>query len=262
MTQLAALLFDVDGTMAETEDIRRLAMNEALRKYAFPWVLNRAAYAKLIQRDAPTDRLKRFVSELARDHDHRALELLPELMAAESKTFIRMLEDGAAKFRPGVVRLIEEARARGLRIGLVSAAPRADLEALIIANLDTDGPKRFDVMLGAEDAPPAERYPAALRALDVNAEAVIAFEDSGICLQKALAANIRTVVTPSLFHQDDDFTGALAVISHLGEPFDRYEHLMGTGAAESMVTVPVLRQWLADDDDMRGLLMIGGRSIL
>lgn len=261
MKRIAALIFDVEGTLAETEEVRRRAINEALRRFHFPWALDRLGYSRLVQRHVPSERLKRYVAELTRDHDHVALELLPEISAEEERLYTKMVESGEAPFRPGVKRLIEEAKAYGARVALVSSSSRSDVETLLIANLEMEGVRLIDTIIAAEDAAPKDVYRLALGRMKVDPDDCVAFEDSAICLKKAIKSGVRTVVTPSLFHEGDEFTGALAVLSHLGESLDPYEYIQGAGMREQVVTMPVLERWLSDDDDMRGLLTIGGRSL-
>jgi len=123
----------------------------------------------------------------------------------------------------------------------------------------------FACIVGGESVvnkkPAPDIYLMALEKLKLHPRNCVAIEDSPNGLKSALSAGLRTVVTPSTFTQGADFTGAFALVSHLGDPFEPYEHFAGAGENDRMVTVSALQRWIDDDDDMRSLLTIGGRSI-
>ena len=152
--------------------------------------------------------------------------------------------------RPGVRRLIREAHVAGLRLGVATTTTRQSLQALLSALIDPQAPDWFAVkvtgdMVAAKKPDPAA-YGVALQMLGVGAADCLAFEDSRVGLAAARAAGLATIVTPSHHLADDDTTGALAVISDLGEPDRPYRHIAGRGAGVGWVTVSVLGQWHAD----------------
>ena len=147
-------------------------------------------------------------------------------------------------------RLIREAHAAGLGLGVATTTTRQSLQALLSALIDPQAPDWFTVkvtgdMVAAKKPDPAA-YLVALRTLGVGAADCLAFEDSRVGLAAARAAGLATIVTPSHHLADDDTTGALAVVSDLGEPDRPYRHIAGRGAEAGWVTVPVLDQWHAD----------------
>ena len=84
-----------------------------------------------------------------------------------------------------------------------------------------------------------------LERLALPAGACVAFEDSALGLASALAAGVPAVVTPSVYTDDQDFPGALAVLSDLGDPQAPYRHVAGAGASDCMVGLDALARWLA-----------------
>ena len=222
-------------------------------------------YRTLLHVSGGKERIIAFLDESAPAEGETARGLLGEIHQRKSQIYARMIDDRRARLRPGVERLIEEANSRGLRLALVTSSSIANAEALIIANLEVAGLDLFDCIVGgdavANRKPAPDIYRMALDRLQLPARACVAFEDSRNGLLAATAAGLRAVVTPSTFTAGDDFTGAFALISHLGDAFEPYEHLAGAGDADRMVTVSALRRWIDDDDDMRSLLTIGGRSI-
>lgn len=265
MSGLKALIFDVDGTLAETEEVHRQAFNAAFKAFDLPWSWDQELYRMLLQVSGGKERIQYFLDSFSPADGARGRGLLSEVHHRKSQIYAKMIDDRRARLRPGVERLIEEANSRGLRLALVTSSSIANAEALIIANLEVAGLDLFECIVGGETVPnrkPApDIYQMALDRLKLPARACVAFEDSRNGLLSAMAAGLRTVVTPSTYTAGGDFTGAFALVSHLGDAFEPYEHLAGAGERDRMVTVAALRRWIDDDDDMRSLLTIGGRSV-
>ncbi|WP_075215527.1 HAD-IA family hydrolase [Mongoliimonas terrestris] len=265
MRGLKALIFDVDGTLAETEEVHRTAFNEAFKAAGLGWVWDQVLYRKLLAVSGGRERITHYVETYDPPGGPEALGRLQEIHALKTQRFNRLVDERNCPFRPGVERLLEEATSRGLKLAIATTTGIPNVESLIIANLDYAGLDRFDAIVGGDDVqarkPAPDIYLMALEALGLPARNCLAFEDSLNGLKAATAAGLRTVVTPSVYTAQEDFSGAFSVISHLGDPFDPYEHLGGAGDRDRMVTVNALRRWMDDDDDMRSLLTIGGRSI-
>ncbi|GLS77075.1 phosphatase [Oharaeibacter diazotrophicus] len=265
MSGLKALIFDVDGTLADTEEVHRQAFNAAFRAFGLPWSWDQGFYRQLLLVSGGRERIRHFVDTYVPEMAAEGLAAINEIHVRKSALYARMIDQRAARLRPGVERLIDEANSRGLKLVLVTTSSIANAEAVIIANLEPAGLDLFDAIVGGETVankkPAPDIYRMALERLGLPARACVAFEDSLNGLKAANAAGLRTVVTPSTYTQGADFTGAFALISHLGDPFEPYEHFAGAGEGDRMVTVGALRRWIDDDDDMRSLLTIGGRSI-
>ncbi|CAH2602169.1 Protein CbbY, plasmid [Rhodovastum atsumiense] len=242
-----ALIFDVDGTLAETEELHRQAFNQTFAAAGLPWHWDRALYRRLLAVAGGKERLAAFVAAQAPE---RAGEVdIPALHAAKTARYTQMIAAGAVTLRPGIARLLAEARQAGVPVAIATTTSLPNVEALLRATLGEAGPGAFAV-IGAGDVVPAKKpapdiYAHVLRRLAIPASACIAFEDSTIGLAAARAAGIPTVVTPSLYTDEDDFTGALAVVSDLGDPQAPYRHLAGAGAGDGMVTIDTLARWSA-----------------
>lgn len=265
MRGLKALIFDLDGTIAETEEVHRQAFNSAFKSCQLPWTWDQGFYRQLLQVSGGKERIQFYLDSFDPEDAEKGRSLINEIHARKSALYSKMIDDRRARLRPGVERLLEEARSKGLRIAVVTTSSISNAEAVIIANLEVAGLEGFSCIVGGDavvDKKPApDIYRMALEKLDLPARNCIAFEDSANGLKAASAAGLRTIVTPSAFTVGQDFTGAFAVLSHLGDAFDPYEHIAGAGESDRMVTVSALKRWLADDDDLRSLLTIGGRSI-
>lgn len=266
MSSLKALVFDVDGTMSETEEVHREAFNDAFKALGLPFSWDRDLYRELLAVSGGRERIRHFARTRAPEHLPEVEARMDAIHARKSAIYSHMIDDRRARLRPGVERLIEEAHSRGLRIALVTTTSIANAEALVIANLELAGLEMIDAIVGgdaiANKKPAPDIYLAALAALKLPARACLAFEDTANGLSAATAAGLRTVVTPSVYTRGQDFTGAFALLSDLGDPFEPYEHFAGAGESDRMVTVAALRRWIEDDDDMRRLLTVGGRPVL
>lgn len=262
---LKALIFDTDGTLAETEEAHRIAFNDAFKAFDLPWVWDRDLYRDLLLVSGGRERLQHFIATADPPKADEAMRMMNDLHRFKSQRYARLVDERRAPFRPGVERLLDEAKSRGIRLALATTSSVANAEALLIANMDTGGPDMFEAIIGGDAVtnrkPAPDIYQMALERLNLPARNCVVVEDSENGTRAALAAGLRVVVTPSLYTRRQDFTGAFSVVSHLGDPFEPYEHLAGVGGSDRMVTVSTLRRWIDDDDDMRSLLTIGGRSI-
>ena len=166
---LQALLFDVDGTLAETEEGHREAFNAVFAEAGLEWRWDRAHYRDLLRVTGGKERMLHH----ARLHDPGRLAAveaqLEPLHKAKNARFSRWMKASGGALRPGVRRLIDEAKAAGLRLGVVTTTSRANLEALLAAGFG--GEALFDVIVCGEDVrrkkPDPEAYELALARLDL-----------------------------------------------------------------------------------------------
>jgi HAD superfamily hydrolase (TIGR01509 family) len=240
----AALIFDVDGTLSETEEVHRQAFNETFAAFGLPWHWDRAAYRELLQVTGGKERMASYIATLP-DGGGTAAGRIAELHAAKTRRYTELA--GALSLRPGVARLIAEARQRDVRLAIATTTSLPNVEALLRVTLGDDAPAAFavvgagDVVAAKKPAPDIYRY--VLQRLDLRGEDCVAFEDSANGLKSALGAGISTVVTPGVYTDADDFSGALAVLSDLGEPDAPYRHLAGAGVDGRVVTLATLARW-------------------
>ena len=242
---LEALIFDVDGTLAETEETHREALNATFADFGLPWSWDQPTYRRLLRVMGGKERLRHFIEHDRPQKAGEALAALPELHAAKNERYGALVANGGVRLRPGVERLIREARAEGLRLAIATTTSLANVEALLAATLGPDGPGMFEAVATgdavATKKPAPDVFELAVRLLRVDPSRAIAFEDTVYGLRAATAAGLRSVVTPSFYTDDQDFSGAAAVFDNLGDPGHPARHLGGAGAGETMVTVPFLR---------------------
>lgn len=243
----AALIFDIDGTLAETEELHRRAFNASFAAEDLPWHWDAAAYRKLLEVAGGKERIAHFLKSRPDGHE-RVAHRIAELHAAKTERYTALVADGPT-LRPGIARLIGDAKAAGVGLAIATTTSLLNVEALLSAALGDGALAWFDV-IGAGDVVPAKKpapdiYLHVLERLGLPAERCVAFEDSTNGLRAARAAGLATVVTPGIYTEGDDFAGALAVVSDLGEPEAPYRHLAGLGAEDAMVTLDALGRWIS-----------------
>lgn len=222
--RLKALIFDVDGTLADTEEAHRGAFNEAFRRHGLDWNWSKPKYAHLLLTTGGKERLRTHIDSLALPAAEH-LELSARITAihkTKTEIYASMVEAGQVSLRDGVERLIDEAASANVQLAIASTTTLANIETLLRATLGRYSMQRFAV-IGAGDQvrhkkPAPEIYRFVLRELARSAEDCVAIEDSPNGLTAAKTAGLYTVVTPSFWTLADDFSGADMVLPSLGSP--------------------------------------------
>jgi HAD superfamily hydrolase (TIGR01509 family) len=245
-TQLQALIFDVDGTLADTErDGHRIAFNAAFAEAGLSWDWDAALYGELLAVTGGKERMRFFCER----HDPAFLQQpdadarIKALHAAKTKHYLALLDKGGIPMQPGVARLMREARAAGLRLAIATTTTPENVTALLPAELMA----MFEI-IGAGDMVPHKKpapdiYLWVLEQLGLPASACLAFEDSANGLRASLAAGLPTLVTESEYTLDHDFSGAFAVLSDLGEPGKPSQVRRGDMHGKRFVDVELLKIW-------------------
>lgn len=249
---LKALIFDVDGTLADTErDGHRVAFNAAFREFGLDWDWDVALYGKLLEVTGGKERIRHYVDKFARDYAKPADfdDLVAALHKAKTRHYTEMLATGAIPMRTGVKRLLEEARAAGLRLAIATTTTPENVTALLRHGLAEDAASWFEV-IAAGDIVPAKKpapdiYLWALRELGLEAAECLAFEDSENGIRASSGAGLKTVVTVNDYTAGHDFSAAQAVLSDLGEPGEPFKLIKGEAAGQDYVDLSLLRRWHA-----------------
>lgn len=219
-----ALIFDVDGTLADTEEVHRQAFNAAFRSFELPWNWDRGLYDRLLGVTGGKERLAHYIDSLplATAERGKLRLLVPELHATKTRFYRELLWLGKVRARAGVRRLMVEAREAGVLLGIASTTSPQNIEPLIRAGFGAGAVTWFatiatgDVVRHKKPAP--DIYNVALAALGVSAARAIAIEDSAIGVQSARRAGLFTLAVPSLWTRSQDFSAADLVLGSLGEP--------------------------------------------
>lgn len=235
---LEALIFDLDGTLADTEETHRQAFNAAFIEFELGWDWSPRRYAELLRISGGRERIAHYIDSLGLPLPERArvLELLPALHRTKTRIYHELLERGQRPFRPGVAKLLRAAREAGLQLAIASTTTSSNVEALLHANLSNEPHVYFNVIACADQVPEKKPSPAiyqlVLASLRLPASACVAFEDSVNGLRAAKGAGLSTVVTPTRWNAGQDFSAADLVLGSLEEiDVARIERLLGEAHA-------------------------------
>ncbi len=231
---MEALIFDVDGTLADTErDGHRIAFNAAFAAAGLDWHWDAGLYGELLAITGGKERIRYYVDQYRTDYQKSADfdAMVARLHAAKTAHYTALLGEGGIPLRPGVRRLLEEARACGVRLAIATTTTPANVSALLHHAISPQAESWFEV-IGAGDAVAAKKpapdiYYYVLERLGLAANRCMAFEDSENGLRAALSAGLRTVVTVNDYTRNHHFHGATIVLDHLGEPGKPFQVLSG-----------------------------------
>lgn len=219
--RLKALIFDVDGTLADTEEAHRCAFNEAFQHFGLDWNWSRPRYAHLLSTTGGKERLAAYIASLslAPEATFELTARIGDIHRTKTLNYTRLVRAGSVPLREGVTRLIDDAARSGVRLSIASTTTYANIDALLRTNLGADAMMRFAV-IGAGDhvsnkKPAADIYDYVLHRLHLRADECVAIEDSEHGLRAAKAAGLYTIVTPSYWTQSEDFSAADMVLPSL-----------------------------------------------
>jgi HAD superfamily hydrolase (TIGR01509 family) len=222
---LRALIWDVDGTVAETErDGHRVAFNHAFAEAGLTWRWDVAQYAELLDVTGGRERILAYLQRRA-DAPVSAAEreaLARRLHPRKNAFYAKLVARGGIAARPGVLRLMDECQADGVALAIATTTSRANVEALFASLLGGDWEACFGAVVCAEDAPDKKPHPQAyrlaLQRLGVAADEAFALEDSPNGLKAARAAGIACGVTRSAYFAGARFESAAWVRDDLDAP--------------------------------------------
>lgn len=221
---IKAFIFDVDGTLADTErDGHRVAFNQAFEQAGLDWFWSVETYAELLTVTGGKERILHYVNT----HDCKEKEasdlpgLISELHARKTENYVALLNNNAIPLRNGVKRLLVEARQQGMRLAIATTTTPQNVTALLQNALGEESIGWFEV-IGAGDIVPHKKpapdiYHYVLAQMNLQPNDCIAFEDSYNGLRSSLAANLKTIITFNSYTRKDDFSGALLVLDQFGE---------------------------------------------
>lgn len=220
---LQALIFDVDGTLADTEAAHRAAFNEAFAQEGMDWHWDEALYTRLLDVSGGKERLLHYWRSRhpeVRDVDGAGVrDTIARLHELKTAAYEAMVNDGAVSLRPGVLHLIDAASQSGLQLAIATTTSPVNIAALLRGAIGPDWRQFFGIVEDASTAaikkPHPQVYLQTLQRLQLPAAQCLAFEDSANGLRAARGAGLATIITPTSFTADHDFSGALKVLPNL-----------------------------------------------
>ena len=241
-------IFDVDGTLADTERHgHRVAFNQAFEQFGLDWNWSERTYGELLVVTGGKERIAHFVRTHDKpEKDREDLDLLiKQLHAKKTENYISLLNDNAIPLRPGVKRLLHEARDKNIRLAIATTTTPENITALLENALGRESTGWFDV-IGAGDIVPNKKpapdiYHYVLRHLQIDADECLAFEDSINGIRASRGAGLKTIITYNGYTEQDDFTGAELVLDQLGDE-DHPSRVLQQTLRLDYLTVDLIRE--------------------
>lgn len=223
---LRALIFDVDGTLADTEDVHRQAFNAAFADAGFDWSWGAPMYTQLLAVTGGKKRIHFYLEgmhpEILKRDDID--EVIAELHKQKTAYYVAAMNEGRVPLRPGIERVLREARNEGLTLAIATTTTPVNVQSLLEAAIGPEALDWFDA-IGAGDCvdhlkPAPDVYLWVLDKLGLDPEDCLAIEDSANGLKASLAAGVPTLITHCPYTAHHDFAGALKVLDGLGDDID------------------------------------------
>ena len=253
MRKLKAIIFDMDGTLAATEETHRQAFNEAFKEFHTPFQWSVSEYIQLLSISGGKERIFKFLklqtfnvpeNEKLRDYTLR-------IHQRKSEIYRKKLIAGHIGLRNGVERLIKEARQKDISMAIATCTSKANVEVVLKSVLGEDALSYFETLVSsdlvADKKPSPAVYQYALANLGLKPENCVVLEDTSNGNRAALTAGIKTVITTHPLTADEDFTGASLVIDQLGEPEDNFTVSSGDALDAKYVDVDLLEKIISTD---------------
>ena len=248
--ELSAVLFDVDGTLIESEDIHRQAFNAAFQEFGLAWHWDRALYKELLAVvGGGSERLRHYVARAEPDLQERPdfSSFIDSLHKTKNMAYADLLISERVALRPGVERLVQECLAAGLRLAITTSTTRENVESLF-KNIAGGRMKNAFEVIGDGDRvrakkPAPDIYIWTLNELGLAPQACLAFEDTPRGVVGSVKAGIVAVATVTSYTQGESFQGAIAVLSDMGEDDKPFRVISGNAHGRHYVDVNLLRLW-------------------
>ena len=248
-TKLKAFISDVDGTLADTErDGHRVAFNQAFDELGINWNWDVETYGKLLAVTGGKERMKFYATDFLNNENlqENLDAIIPDIHQAKTRHYMELLSTGAIPLRPGVERLIHEARERDFRISIATTTTPENVTSLLEHTLGKESIDWFEV-IAAGDIVPAKKpagdiYDYTLKEMKLDADECIAFEDSHNGILSSLDANLETIITINDYTKEHDFSGARIVLNQMGEPDNAFTILQGEANGYSYLNCDMITE--------------------
>ena len=246
MSVFEAYLFDVDGTLADTEQGHLVAFNKAFVDAGLSWNWSTELYLELLSVTGGKERMRHYLEQYDPPFEAKTGDLIDyfaTLHAAKTEHYKKLVADGGVTLRPGVERLLNEAKQANIRLAIATTTTIHNVTALLENTLGALSIDWFELIAAGDIVPkkkPApDIYDYTMREMGLVAEQCLAFEDSGNGIQSSKAASLKTLITVNDFTVGHDFSSAELIVSDLGEP-GKPMQVIGGELAERFTDVHIM----------------------
>ena len=255
MQYLKAIIFDVDGTLANTEETHRLSFNSAFTEFGLDYQWSEQKYTELLSISGGKERILAYLKSKKHVNktDMGLRDFALRIHQRKSEIYREKLIAGHIGLRIGVSRLISEARQKGIKLAIATATSFANVKTLLENNLGEDALSLFEAIVTSDivkdKKPSPVVYQFALAELGLTASDCIAIEDTTNGNRAACGSGIKSVITTHAFTIDNDFTGASLILDQLGEPDNPFNVISGNAYGSSYVDIALLENILAEQEN-------------
>ncbi len=226
---MSVAIFDCDGVLADTERWGHLpAFNQMFREFGIRIEWSVEDYAAMLQIAGGKERLTRLLTpefvtanRLPSDPEGQA-ELIGKWHRRKTEIYTQMVTEGRLPARPGIRRIIRAALDAGWTVAVASTSAEQSVRAIMEHAVGKETAERFALVLAGDVVPhkkPApDIYLLALERLAVARSEVLVIEDSRNGVVAASSAGLRSVMTVNGYTEHEDNSGAVLVVSSLGDP--------------------------------------------
>ena len=227
---LKALIFDVDGTLAETEELHRQAFNETFWAHSVAdlwpdakngWKWDQLTYRRLLATTGGKERIAAYLRDDLGIDPAPWTDQIAAIHRTKTERYVALIAGGALRLRPGISELIDEGLRAGLKLAIATTTSRPNVDELLRFCFGPLGGTLFSSIHAGEDVvrkkPAPDVYILSLDRLGVPASECIAFEDSRNGLIAAHAAGLRCIISPSMYTAGDDLSGADLTVNEFSE---------------------------------------------
>ena len=248
MKGLAAILFDVDGTLANTEYAHLKAFNLAFKEADLEWQWSVNLYKKLLAITGGRERIRYYIENYVSNFEASKplSEFIGELHQVKSKYYAQQLDQGAIQLRPGVERIIKEARKEEVRLAIATTTSPENIDALFACTLGKEAINWFEI-IGAgniveKKKPAPDIYNYVMEKMSLTPAACMAIEDSEPGIASASAAGVPVIAALNEFTSEHNFEGAALLMNNFGEPHRPGSAIFGEMYGKNHLDLDLIRK--------------------
>ncbi len=246
--ELRGIIFDVDGTLADTEELHRLAFNKAFSDFDLDWHWSEQQYYDILSISGGKERFKYCLDndlEL-KDQIKDVPGFIIDLHRCKSEHYQNLLRSDELQLRSGVERLISEAIDEDISLGIATSSSTDNFNTLVEQTLSVDPNEIFKTIVTcdvvSDKKPCPVVYQCAMSGLGLTPEVCVAIEDTSNGNEAAINAGITSIITTHAYTKDNDFNGASLVIDKLGETNEPFTSSQGETYGKQMVDVELIQK--------------------
>tara|TARA_X000001036_G_scaffold133879_1_gene126654 strand:+ start:66 stop:824 length:759 start_codon:yes stop_codon:yes gene_type:complete len=246
--KLNAILFDVGGTIAESEEIHRVSFNEAFKEFGLNWYWDEAIYRELVFIGGGKERIKHYITRAWPEmlKQKNLTKYIESVHKIKGQIYEEFLNDSQLKARPGIIRLLKELKNEKIRLAIVSDTTEENLINLFKKGLGINPIEWFEILAHGgctiQKKPSPDIYLWTLERLKLPPESCLAIEDAPRGVDSAIDAGLKVLVTPSTYTLEEKFEKSSLLLSHLGEPEEPFNVIKGDAFGHSFVDLDLLKK--------------------